>query len=491
MINVPEEVKMIGEKLKQAGSQAYLVGGCVRDILINKKPADWDVATNAPPEKIQENFPDSVYENEFGTVAVKTESDDPTIHIIEVTTFRKEGRYSDKRRPDSVAFTDSLEEDLSRRDFTVNAIAFNLDESITKNQESRIVDPFGGQNDLKEKILRTVGDAEERFEEDALRLMRAVRLRAQLEFQIEEKTRQAIKKNAKHLKRIAKERIRDELIRLLMTANAASAIQEMQELGLLEYVIPELVEGVGVGQNKHHIFTVFEHNVRALDYAARNNFSLAVRLAALLHDVGKPKTKRGVGENSTFYGHQVVGARMTEKILERLHFSKKIIEKAVLLIREHMFVYDPEAVTLKGVRRLLRRAGRENMDELFRLREADRIGSGVPKAQPYRLRHLKAMVEKVQNDPISPKMLKIDGNTIMEIIKTGPGPRIGWILSILLEEVLDDPKLNQNKILEEKTKKLHNLSDKELKSLFKRAKESAGEAQERIDKEIKDKYFVK
>jgi tRNA nucleotidyltransferase (CCA-adding enzyme) len=484
MFKIPKEVSQVGDQLLKKNFQAHLVGGCVRDSLLKIIPADWDIATDAEPQEIQALFPNSVYENNFGTVLVKTESEEPKLHVVEVTTFRKEGRYTDKRRPDNIVFTKKIEDDLARRDFTVNAIALNLD-------ESRIVDPFQGQADLKNKTLRAVGEPEKRFEEDALRLMRAVRLHAQLGFKIEEKTREAIRKNSKHLKEIAPERIRDELTRLIMTSHAARAIEEMEELGLLEYVLPEVREGIGVGQNKHHVFTVFEHNLKSLDYAVKKNFSLEVRLSALMHDTGKPKTKRGEGENSTFYGHQVVGARMTKKALERLRFSQKVVEKVVLLVREHMFVYDPEAVTLKGVRRLLRRTGRENMDALFQLREADRIGSGVPKAQPYRLRHLKAMVEKVQDDPISPKMLKIDGNNIMEILKIDPGPKVGWILSILLEDVIDDPKLNDQKILKKRLEELNNLSDKELKAMSERAKESADEAQERIDKEIKDKYFVK
>jgi len=484
MIEVPEEVAQIGSQLTNKGFQAYLVGGCVRDSLLKINPTDWDIATDASPEEIQTVFPDSVYENDFGTVLVKTGSADPKLHTVEVTTFREEGHYTDKRRPDRVIFTKNIEADLARRDFTVNAIGYDLG-------NKKIVDPFDGQKDIKNKILRAVGEPEKRFAEDALRLMRAVRIHAQLGFSIEIKTRAAIQKNARHLSRIAKERIRDEFARLMMTDHAPMAMVEMEELNLLEQVIPELREGIRVGQNKHHVFTVFEHNIRSLEYAVKKDFSLEVRLAALMHDIAKPRTKRGEGENSTFYGHQVVGARMAKKILERLCFSKKTIDQVTLLIREHMFVYDPEAVTLKGVRRLLQRVGRENMDDLFRLREADRIGSGVPKAQPYRLRHLKAMVEKVQNDPIGPKMLKIDGTKIMEILNIKPGPKVGMMLSVLLEETLDDPGMNTEKKLEKRLKELNELPESELKAMMLKAKKSAAAAQERIDKEIKDKYFVK
>lgn len=343
---------------------------------------------------------------------------------------------------------------------------------------------------MKKKIIRTVGNPSERFNEDALRLMRAVRFSAQLGFAIEEKTAAAIKKEAGLLEFIAKERVRDELSKLLMTERAHDGIRKMQELGLLKYVLPELVEGVGVGQNKHHVYEVFEHNVRSLEYAVKSDYSLELRLAALLHDVGKPRTKRGEGLNSTFYAHQVVGERMAIQALGRLRFGKEMIEKVALLVREHMFVYDPEVVTDAGVRRLIRRAGEENMEDLFKLREADRIGSGVPKAQPYRLRHLKAMVEKVQRDPIHPKMLKIRGDAVMEILKIEPGPKVGKILAVLLEEVLDNPGLNEGDTLKKRVQELGKLSEKELDALAAKAKESAREAQERIDGEIKKKYFV-
>lgn len=492
MMIIPKEVKTIAEKLKEAGFESYLVGGCLRDLILSEikglpvEPKDWDLTTNAKPEEIQKIFSDSVYENKFGTVGVKTESEVPALKIVEVTTFRKEGKYTDKRHPDEITFAKTIEEDLARRDFTVNAIAADL-----RKSDFLRIDPFGGQADLKKKIIRAVGNPEERFEEDALRLMRAVRFAAQLDFEIEEKTAVAIKKRAGHLEFIAQERIRDEFEKLLMTDNAVSGINKMQELGLLKYVVPELEKGIGVTQNKHHIYTVFEHNIRSLEYAVKEKFPLFLRIASLLHDVGKPLSKRGEGPDSTFYGHQVVGEKMVLEIMDRLRFPKDMSEKVALLVREHMFVYDPETVTLKGVRRLLSRIGVENVDDLIKLREADRIGSGVPKAQPYRLRYLQAMIEKVKKDPVGPKMLKIDGKDIMEILKIEPGPRIGAILSALLEEVLDDPKLNVKKNLEKRVKELGKLSDKELAAIAEKAKKSAMEAQGRIDEEIKKKYFVK
>ncbi|MEK7097744.1 MAG: HD domain-containing protein, partial [Patescibacteria group bacterium] len=331
------------------------------------------------------------------------------------------------------------------------------------------------------KIIKAVGDPEMRFQEDALRLMRAVRFMAQLGFKIEDETEEAIKKQAGLLEFISHERIRDEISKTLMTERAAEGIDKMHELGILKYAIPELMEGVGVSQNHHHIFTVFEHNLKSLDYAAKKDLSLEIRLASLLHDVGKPKSKRGEGLDATFYGHQVIGARMAAQILDRLKFSKEIIENVVLLIREHMFVYDPETVTDAGARRLLRRVGAENMDDLFSLREADRIGSGVPKAQPYRLRHLKFRIEKVSKDPISAKMLQLDGSDLMKDLNMIPGPRIGFILAILLEEVLDDPTINSKEILLEKARTLNVLDDKQLAEMSKFAKKSANEAQTDIE----------
>lgn len=496
-MEIPKEIKEIAAALERANFEAYLVGGCVRDILLGQEPKDWDITTNAKPEEIQKLFPNSVYENKFGTVGVKTGSEQPALKIVEITSYRLEGKYTDKRHPDEVRFAKTVEEDLSRRDFTINAMALDLKAKSSqalpagRQVKANIVDPFGGQEDLKNKIIRAVGNPEERFQEDALRMMRAVRFMAQLGFMIEEKTGEAIKKHSGLLEFISKERVRDELSKLLMTENAADGIRKMQELGLLKQALPELTEGVEMGQNKHHIYSVFEHNVRSLDYAVKQNFPLQLRLASLLHDVGKPATKRGAGPDSTFYGHQVVGEKMVLKILDRLRFPKELTEKAALLVREHMFVYDPDTVTDAGARRLIRRVGKENLEDLFRLREADRIGSGVPKAQPYRLRHLKFRIEKVMNDPISAKMLKVSGEDVMREAGVSAGPKIGYILAILLEEVLDDPSLNIRENLIARIKSLAAMEEKQLMEMAKFAKKSADQAQTKIEEEIKKKYFVK
>jgi len=508
MLKIPQVVGNITGKLEERGFEAYLVGGCVRDLLLSREPKDWDVATNALPEQVQEIFPDSVYENEFGTVVVKvtpsTNNESLTnLRMVEVTTYRKEGKYTDKRHPDTIKFAKTIEEDLARRDFTVNAIAFNIGTSDVPNIDAMlrtsdvhklVVDPFSGLDDLGNKIIRAVGKPEERFNEDALRLMRAVRLAAELNFGIEKKTADAIKKNAPLLEMIAKERIRDELAKLIMAnppaGGAADGLRMMAQAGLLKYAIPELMEGVGVGQNKHHIYEVFEHNVRALDYAAGKNYSLEVRLASLLHDVGKPRTKAGDGPNSTFYNHEMVGAKMTAKILDRLRFSKKIIEQVTHLVRWHLFYYNVGEVTEAGVRRFLRKVGPENVADLIKVREADRIGSGVPKAVPYKLRHLLFMIEKVKQDPIDTRMLKIDGDDVMKICALEPGPKVGQILAVLLEEVLDDPKKNAESQLTGRAKELNEMSVAQLKHLAKKAKEKKEEFEIGIEIEIKKKHHV-
>lgn len=497
--NIPKEILNIAEKLQKADYRAYLVGGCVRDILLEKKPKDWDIATDARPEKIQEIFsafagatadkPATVYENEFGTVGVKTGSENERLKIVEVTTFRLEGKYTDKRHPDEIKFAKTIEEDLGRRDFTINAIAAEF--PISNFQFSNIIDPFNGQEDLKNRIIRTVGEPSERFNEDALRLMRAVRFAVELDFEIEPKTTEAIKKQAGLLEIIAKERIRDELIKIIMTPQAAKGISLLEESGLLKYVMPELKEGVGIGQNKHHIYTVFEHSLRSLDYAAKNNYSLEIRLAALLHDIGKPKTKRGEGPDSTFYGHEVLSAKMAARILDWLHFPKNLIEKVVHLVRYHLFYYNVGEVTEAGVRRFLQRIGPENVDDFIKLRQADRIGSGVPKAVPYKIRHLLFMIEKVKADPISAKMLKVNGKDVMEILNIPAGPKVGQILSILLDEVIENPEKNTKENLELRIKDLGKLSDAELEKLAKQAKERKEEFESGIEEEMKKKYYVK
>ncbi|MFH1188718.1 MAG: CCA tRNA nucleotidyltransferase [bacterium] len=482
---IPEEIIEIVVALKKSGYEAYIVGGSVRDMLLQKHPKDWDIATNALPEEIQRLFPDSVYENTFGTVGVKTRSNDPTLKVVEVTTFRTESEYSDSRHPDAVIFTQKIEEDLSRRDFTVNAMALAPDNSI--------IDPYGGQKDLGREIIRAVGDPTKRFQEDALRLIRAIRFASELGFSLEAQTLQSLKENADLLKNITEERIRDEFKKIIMSDGDGPMIGiiRLEQTKLLQYIIPELRIGIGVMQNKHHIYTVWEHNLRALDYTAHKNYSFDVRLAALFHDIGKPHTKAGDGENATFYAHEIVGAKITRKILERMHFSKQVIQYVTHLVRQHLFYYNVGEVTEAGVRRFIRRVGEDTIDDLLKIREADRIGSGVPKAVPYKNRHLKFMIDKVRTDPVGPKMLKLNGSELMDALNITPCPRIGKILAILLEQVLDNTQMNTKDRLIEEARILNEKTDEELGAMARKARDTKEEYESGIEEKMKSKYYVK
>ena len=477
-MELPKEVREIIKKLNSAGFQGYAVGGCVRDLLLDKEPKDWDITTNAKPEEIQNLFPEHVYENTFGTIAVKTGSEKPELVLVEVTPYRIEGKYTDKRHPDNIKFADKLEDDLSRRDFTVNAMAMDMNGKIT--------DPFDGQKDLKSKLIRTVGESEERFGEDALRLLRAVRFATILGFKIEKKTLEAIKKNADWLIAISKERIRDEFVKIINSENAHGGVILLEETGLLKHIVPELLDGIGVGQNLHHIYTVWEHNTLALKYAAGKNYSLEVRLGSLFHDIGKPRTKRGDGKYSTFYGHDVVGAKITAEIMNRLKFSKETAGKVVKLVRYHLFYYNVGEVTESSVRRLLANVGPENINDLIKVREADRIGSGRPKAVPYKLRHLQYVIDKVSHDPLSVKMLKVGGEDVMKELDIKPSPKIGLILNYLLAEVIDDPTKNTKEHLEQRIHELDKKSPEELK----KSMEKIERAIEEEEKERMKKYYV-
>jgi len=264
----------------------------------------------------------------------------------------------------------------------------------------------------------------------------------------------------------------------------------LEELNLLRSVLPELRDGLGVGQNKHHIFSVFEHSVKSLDYSARQGHSLVVRMAALLHDVGKPATKGGDGPDSTFYNHERVGAKMAARALERLHFSNDFIAEVAHLVKYHMFYYNVGEVSPAGVRRFLVRVGPEYVSDLIKVREADRIGSGVPKAVPYKLRHLLFMIEKVKRDPVHPKMLAVRGDDVMRIVGIGPGPKIGAILSVLLEAVLDDPSRNTKEYLEPRVRELAALSEGVLFGMGKQARSTKEEFESGIEKDMKRQFFV-
>jgi poly(A) polymerase/tRNA nucleotidyltransferase (CCA-adding enzyme) len=448
---IPNEVKFVITELKKAGFEAYIVGGCVRDLLRGVEPLDWDITTIAKPEQIGKIFLRSFADNKFGTVKVQIKARNTKLMEIEITPFRIESKYTDKRHPDQVKWAKTLKQDLCRRDFTINAMA-----ALPETSNLKIIDLFDGRKDLENKIIRAVGEPNDRFNEDALRLIRATRFATTLgeNWKIDSKTKKAIQKNAGLLQMISKERIRDEFMKIIMSDRPKQGIELLRELELLRYIIPELEEGYGVEQNKHHIYNVYEHSLLSLKYAAQKNFNKYVRLAALFHDIGKPRVKSGQGQDATFYNHEIVGAKMCRNILTRLRFPNKDIEKITKLVRYHLFYYHPDEVGESSVRRLVRQVGIENTEELLQLRMADRIGSGVPKAEPYKLRHLKYVMEKVSQDPISVKMLKINGNDVMKILGIGPSLRIGQILDILLGHILGNPEDNNKKFLEQKIKNI-------------------------------------
>jgi poly(A) polymerase/tRNA nucleotidyltransferase (CCA-adding enzyme) len=514
---IPEYVTHVTSTLEKAGFEAFLVGGCVRDLLIDREPKDWDITTNAKPEEIIPLFEKTIYENTFGTVGVCLptqagipievsptprvgetsqipgiwESENVThetppvpgmgenikvkYHIVEVTPYRTEAKYSDFRHPDEVKFSDNIEDDLKRRDFTVNALAMD--------SKGNIKDMFDGLKDIKDKVIRTVGDPKDRFNEDALRMLRAIRFSVQLGFAVSYETMQAISDNANLIKNISFERIRDEFNKIIMSNNPVVGVGLLHKLGLLKHIIPELEEGIGCEQKGEHIYDVWEHLLHALDHAASKRWSLEIRLSALFHDIGKPRSRR-VGEKKayTFYGHEVIGSRMTKKIMERLKYPKDTTDLVLSFTRNHMFFSDTEKISLSAVRRIVQHVGKENIWELMKVRECDRVGMKKKEA-PYRLRKYHAMIEEVLHDPISVGQLAVDGQYMIEKLHMKPGKRMGWILHALLEEVLDDPTKNSVEHLSELAKSLDMLGDQELQTLGERGKETKEKLeQEEIEK---------
>ena len=448
----------------------YLVGGAVRDIILEKQTKDFDFVIGKVEAKDLEKFlategKINLVGKSFGVFKfVPTtieQSNNRTIEPIDIALPRTEhagmsGGYkdfeiqSDKDLP--------IEEDLGRRDFTINALAYDL-----KNQ--KIIDEFDGLKDLNDKIIKAIGDPLQRFQEDYTRMMRAIRFSCQLNFEIEQKTLKIIKQKADEISKISKERIYEEFIKIIMSERAEEGIRMMQEIGLLKILIPELEKGVGMAQNKAHIYDIFEHSVRALGVGAQKNYKLEVRLAALFHDIGKPITKEGEGADSTFYNHDQAGAKITKSILKRLNFPIDITNYVVHLVRYHMFYYAIDTVSDAGVRRLLNRLGHENIDDFIEVRICDRLGMGRPKAKPWKLIQLERRFKEVQLEPITPKMLKMNGTELMELLQIKPGPKVGLILNALLGEVLDDPKKNDKEYLNKRSLELNVLPDEELKKM--------------------------
>jgi len=484
--DIPKEISEVADTLEAAGFEAYLVGGCVRDLILGRTPKDWDITTNAKPDQIQALFPETYCNNDFGTVGVVNENvEDLRLKVVEVTPYRKESSYTDKRRPDSVSFGVSLEEDLERRDFTVNAIAFRA-------KNATLVDLFDGEGDIRKKRLKTVGEADKRFGEDALRMIRAVRLSAELNFAIESETMASIIRNSTLLNHISIERVRDEFLRIIDSDNPMLGVAMLEKLGLIDHIIPEIKETIGCEQGGIHAYDVYEHLLRTLQAAADKGYGTEMRLAALLHDIAKPATRREGGRTKkyTFFGHEVVGARMTAKIMKRLKMPKEMAEKIEMMVRWHMFFADPDLITLSAVRRTIVRVGEENIDDLLNLRVCDRIGTGRPKEQTFRFRKYKAMVDQARRDPVSVKMLKTNGEKIMEQTGEKPGRKLGYILHALLEEVLEDPARNTEEYLDAKVAELIKSEESELKKLGEAGKERQREEEEAAIKEIERSHKV-
>ncbi len=447
MINIPPEILNIYKRIQDNGFEIYFVGGCVRNAFLKRPVKDWDLTTNAKPEEIVKIFPDSFYDNNFGTVGIPHQLGG----VVEITTYRTESEYKDRRHPENVSWGKTIEEDLSRRDFTINAIAVKI-----TGTDQEIVDPFLGIQDLENKIIKAVGDPNKRFKEDALRLIRAVRIATELEFTIEENTWGKIKEDSALIKDISSERIQNELLRILSSTNPYQGIVLLKDSGLLQYIIPELLEGEGLSQarpGRHHTTDVFTHNLMSLKETPSKD--PIVRLAALLHDIGKPRVE-GKDEDGlvTFHNHEIVGAKLVNEILERLKFSRKDKEKIVNLIRWHMFTVD-EHITDAAIRRFIRRVGVDNVKDMMDLRIGDRLGGGTQTAESWRLKLFKKRVEdQLKPAPFSINDMAVDGNDVIRILEIKPSAVIGNILEELFKEVDEDLSKNNKEYLEKRIREL-------------------------------------
>jgi tRNA nucleotidyltransferase (CCA-adding enzyme) len=429
---IPRPVQAILEALRENGKAAYVVGGSLRDILLARTPYDWDLATDARPEVLQTLFPGAIYQNTFGTVAVQRDG-----VFYEITTFRRDHDYADFRRPHRVEFGATIEEDLARRDFTVNALAWGAVPGATDT----LIDPFGGRADLERRRLQAVGVAADRFGEDALRMVRAVRLAAQLEFTIAPPTLAAITQQAELVRHLSGERVAGELQKLLGADRPSIGLRLMEATGLLRQISPELADQRGVAQAKVAGEDLWDHTVRTVDAAPRD--SPVVRLAALVHDIGKPTTA-GDGH---FIGHDAVGGDLAENLLDRLHFPRIVIERVCLLVRNHMFSYEP-TWSDTAVRRFIGRLGEPALAELLALRAADNLGSGLA-ANANGLEALRARVgEQIQAKAVLDRSgLAVDGDDLIRELGAVEGPILGSILDQLVEVVLNDPGRNDRPTL--------------------------------------------
>lgn len=468
---IPKEVTDLCRKFVDNNFEIYIVGGSVRDILREQPVTDWDFTTNATPEQILKLAgEDAFYDNSFGTVGIPRKNQaGETEAVFEVTTFRTEREYVDNRHPSAVEWGESIEEDLQRRDFTINAIALKLEfesPNILRGSEANrevsskqfstssknklnVIDPYNGRGDLGKKLLRAVGDPAKRFKEDALRLMRAIRLATQLGFSIEEKTLIEIQKDATLINNISKERIRDELLKILGSGYPYDGVMLLKNTGLLEQILPELMEGIGVSQERpgrHHTTDVFTHNVMSLKLTP--SIDPIVRFATLIHDVAKPRVASSDHEGFViFHNHEIVGARMAYEISDRFRLSKKDRDRVVMLVRWHMFTVD-ENTTDASIRRFIRRVGVENIKDMIDLRIGDRLGSGTATAESWRLKLFKTRIEEqLAPAPFSINDLAIDGNDVMKTLNIKPSRQIGEILEKLFMEVDEDLSKNTREFL--------------------------------------------
>jgi len=453
--DVPAKVLEIIEKFEKKDFEIYIVGGAVRDVLMGKSTYDWDLTTNATPQETLKILPDAYYDNQFGTVGLPSEVENERPY--EITTFRTESGYSDTRHPDKISWGKTLMKDLARREATISAMAFKIvglgksvaKKTIRKRTSStkdehpdfipalvELVDPYNGQQDLKDKIFRAVGDPDERYREDALRMMRAIRISAQLGFTIEEKTFEGIKKNASLINKIAKERVRDELLKIFASPYPYEGVLLFRNTGLLKEIIPEMEAAFGVQQKspgRHHIYDVGIHSLMSLKHCPSKD--PIVRFATFIHDSGKVQTyKIDKSGTITFYNHELVSTNNAYEIAKRLRFSNKDTGKLIKLVRWHQFTVD-ERQTDSAVRRFLRNVGQENVNDMLNLRIGDRLGGGATETS-WRLEEFKQRLIDVQKQPFTVLDLKVDGNDVMKILNIKPGPEVGKILTRLFEKVV-------------------------------------------------------
>ena len=473
---VPKTVLEFFDVFTKKGFEIYLIGGAARDILLGNEPVECDLTTSATPEETLELMKthEPFYENEFGTVMVPVESNGLK-QVYEITTYRSEKEYSDHRHPDKVEWGKSLEEDVKRRDFTINTLAIG-----GKMDDLHLIDFVDGLDDFENGIIRAVGEANKRFGEDALRMMRAIRFAALLGFEIEKETLEALSVQSPLLEKVSKERVRDELFKILASTYPADGMRLLISTGLMKYVIPEVLEAKKVEQKGHHKLDVLDHMLESLNHCPASDPLL--RLATFLHDVGKPASKKwrcsrcgwvmkekdlligdslkcprcefetDTREATTFYGHEVIGARMVEEIGERLKLSKDQIKKLVTLVRWHMFAYQPE-MTDASIRRFIKRVGKENINNMMLLRVGDRKGGGS-KTTSWRLQELQKRIGEQVFEPMEVKDLAVNGKDVMKVLKIKPGPKIGSVMNKLFEEVIEDTSKNTKKYLLSRIKDL-------------------------------------